>query len=513
MPERRIGLCYNSTAGEDAQIFAPHFPGGPFVREGGRLRKLSSVTLGLFGFVVLSGCGGGFQGSLTGRNPDGGAPSPSSGQPVVNSLSPSVVTAGGADFTLTITGKNFAPEDSVEWDAVVLTSKYISSTQMTAQIPSSLITRPTTASIVVQRPVHDSLTFGAAITINAPAVKSTGFSISSVNIEANDMTWDPVSQQLYLSIAGSDLTHPNTIASLNPVTRQFGAFVDAGTGANQLAISSDSSWLYAGIDKVGSVQRYVLPGLTGDLNVPLGSDSAGSAYTALALEAAPGNPNTIAISRVTSLIRNGGVAVYDGATARPSIVSGNLVYPFESLTWNRDGSTIYASTSLDDVFTLSVDTGGVQQTQFDQLNTSSQAVLALSHIHYSALTGYVYGDNGQIFNPASGQVSWLPENVIDVVTGTNYPITIDDDLGIAWIVRATLSTPTSNGHPVILAFDLRTNTFLAYIEVPNVVGTPIKLVRWGSNGLAFLTTSWNNPLQGDGVYIVSGPFVTNPSAN
>jgi hypothetical protein len=45
-----------------------------------------------------------------------------------------------------------------------------------------------------------------------------------------------------------------------------------------------------------------------------------------------------------------------------------------------------------------------------------------------------------------------------------------------------------------------------------VTGTPVKLIRWGSNGLAFLTQEASGPQQGDGVYIVSGAFVTTPSA-
>jgi hypothetical protein len=56
----------------------------------------------------------------------------------------------------------------------------------------------------------------------------------------------------------------------------------------------------------------------------------------------------------------------------------------------------------------------------------------------------------------------------------------------------------------IESFDLRTNALLGSIAIPNVTGTPVKLIRWGSNGLAFLTSGTQEPQQGDGVYIVSG---------
>ena len=63
----------------------------------------------------------------------------------------------------------------------------------------------------------------------------------------------------------------------------------------------------------------------------------------------------------------------------------------------------------------------------------------------------------------------------------------------------------------IEAFDLKSNALLGSISVPNVVGTPEKLIRWGTNGLAFLTTGLGGPQQGEGIYIISGAFVTTPS--
>ncbi len=44
-----------------------------------------------------------------------------------------------------------------------------------------------------------------------------------------------------------------------------------------------------------------------------------------------------------------------------------------------------------------------------------------------------------------------------------------------------------------------------------MTGAPVKISRWGSNGLAFLTSGAQGPQQGDGVYIIRGAFVTTPS--
>jgi hypothetical protein len=128
------------------------------------------------------------------------------------------------------------------------------------------------------------------------------------------------------------------------------------------------------------------------------------------------------------------------------------------------------------------------------------------------LTGYVYGNGGQVFNPSTNATgNRLPVNVVagGVFSGESAPLTVDDTLGMAWVVTAAVNNP--NQQMAIEAFDLRTNALLGSIAIPNVTGTPVKLIRWGSNGLAFLTSGSQGPQPGDGVYIIRGAFVTTPS--
>jgi hypothetical protein len=57
----------------------------------------------------------------------------------VSSLSPSSVYVNSAGFTLTVTGTGFAQGDTVIFNSNSLTTSYISSTQLTAQVPASLV--------------------------------------------------------------------------------------------------------------------------------------------------------------------------------------------------------------------------------------------------------------------------------------------------------------------------------------------------------------------------------------
>jgi hypothetical protein len=474
------------------------------------MRLLPAGISVAFGTMVLAGCGSSFNGAV--NEGPGGGPQPASGEPVVTGVSPATVVAGGPSFSITVTGKNFAQGDTVEWDNFALTSTFVSSSQMTAQVPNQLIYESGTATIIVQPQSPYSLTFGATFTITAaPAPGTAGFSLSTVSAEANDMVWDPASQQIYLSMAGTDPSHPNTITALNPATGQFGTSISSATGAQRLAVSSDSSWLYAGIDKGGTVQRYALPGLASDISISLGAASSGQPYYAAALAGAPGSPNTIAVSQAFSSNQPGSVVLYDGSTARSSTVSSLGGYPgsIHSLAWNATGSDLYAAFNQiyqDDVYVLSVNSTGVQLAQSDQLNTSSESV-TLGGIHYSALTGYLYGDDGAVIDPSGGKVvNQLAMGASGWISAYFTPlVTLDDNLGMAWV----LAQPASgqSGQYVIETFDLKTNALLGSIAISNVTDPPVKLIRWGTNGLAFLT----NGTGAGGIYVISGSFVTTPS--
>jgi hypothetical protein len=85
--------------------------------------------------------------------------------PVLSSISPSSVRAGSATFTLTCTGSNFISSSSVHWTAggttTVLATTFVSATQLTAVVPSSLVANRGTASVTVVNPAPGGGTSGA----------------------------------------------------------------------------------------------------------------------------------------------------------------------------------------------------------------------------------------------------------------------------------------------------------------------------------------------------------------
>jgi hypothetical protein len=93
--------------------------------------------------------------------------------PTITSLSPSSATAGGAAFTLTVNGANFVSGASVLWNgATSLTTTYVSSTQLTASVPASLIASAGTVNVTVV--TVNGVSSASTFTIGGAAPSVTG---------------------------------------------------------------------------------------------------------------------------------------------------------------------------------------------------------------------------------------------------------------------------------------------------------------------------------------------------
>ncbi len=255
-------------------------------------------------------------------------PAPPPPVPSLASISPNAALEGGPSFTLTALGANFESDSYVEWNSEPLATTYVSSIELEAQVPMTDLVGPDTAEVSVATPAPGTEMSSAIVfTIQpTPPIASGGVTLLTVDTRANDMVWDPISQQVYLSVASSNGANGNTITELNPLNGQLGISQDAESEPDMLALASDGSCLYAGIDGTGSVQRFTLPNLGTDIDISLGSDpTLGKPYYAMDLQTAPGSAHTIAVVRGIlndSPLEEGGVVVYDDAAPRPSSVPG-----------------------------------------------------------------------------------------------------------------------------------------------------------------------------------------------
>ena len=93
--------------------------------------------------ATLAACGGGG---------GGGGGAPANPVPVASSLSPTSTRSGGASFVLTVNGSSFISGSAIAWNGAALPTTFVSTTQLTSQVPAADIASAGSAAITVVNP-------------------------------------------------------------------------------------------------------------------------------------------------------------------------------------------------------------------------------------------------------------------------------------------------------------------------------------------------------------------------
>src|SRR6266700_159599 len=160
-----VAFSYQITADQAITTWsATGLPAGLSVNTSTGLISGTPTTAGTYS-VTISATNAGGTGSatltLTLSNP----------VPTITSISPTSTTAGSAQFTLTVNGTKFVSTSTVNWNGAPLATSFVSSTQLTATVPASLVATAGTASITVVNPSPGGGTSSAqTFTISATPV-------------------------------------------------------------------------------------------------------------------------------------------------------------------------------------------------------------------------------------------------------------------------------------------------------------------------------------------------------
>ncbi len=425
--------------------------------------------------------------------------------PTLTFISPTKTAVGSPGFTLTLTGTNFAPGAVAYFGPDALATTVVSDTQATAQVPASELTA------VAQVPVTIKNTQSKP---SNPIPFLVGMNVFFG--EVNDLAWDSARNILYISQPSTSTKNPDTVVAIDPIALTILWTYSPGTGSepDHLALSADKKYLYVGLDGKGSVERLILGNQTAvpDISISLGSDPNLGPYYAMDVEVDPVDSNTIAVARgiapsISIVQAQGGIAIYDGTTQRPLIVTpttqpSNVL--IDTIQWSADGTAIYAANNEN------------FQADFYQLGVSAAGVTLVSdhpgyfptpnlRVHFDATTQLLYGDDGLVVNPAAATQAG---NFVS--SGIMVP---DSTLGNAYFVGQSAADIQTVAYEVE-SFNLTNFTPVAQLHLYQVEGVPQHIVRWGANGLAFATKKVTNcvispcNIQDGRLYIIYGPFVT-----
>ncbi len=406
--------------------------------------------------------------------------------PTLTSIYPN---AGAIDTAnqLTLQGTGFTASTTVDVNGVQIPSTYSSSTSITATVPASSVAVPGNVNVTVTTPAPGGGTSSAQV--------YTAY----VAITANDIVYRPADGLIYASVPATSVgVTGNTVAAIDPNTGNVMRQIQVGSNPNKLALSSDGTQLFVGLDGAASVaqvdltqdkvvNQFSLGGGEGIYNPPM---------TALYLAAVPGSPNSVAVATLAGLGSGTGITIYDSGVARANAwTSGEGPMSFGS-----SASTLYvlSSSALEE---LTVGSTGV---------TSSEALASISQspnwMQYD--NANLYLSSGQVLNASSGNLEGtFYSTASSPATG---PIVSDSTLGRAFVGENNYGSATGVG-----VFDESTFNLLGTIPVNfgnSGLSSFEKIVRWGQNGIALNAGSGYSG-SGAALFIFQSPLVKDLSSS
>lgn len=161
--------------------------------------------------------------------------------PAITSINPATETAGGASFPLTVNGSNFVSGSIVQWTVsgatTTLSTNYLSSSELTASVPSNLIAAQGSAQITVKTDSTTSnsetltIVAGPALSGISPDTITAGSASFTLTASGTGFASGAVVQW-----NGSPLT--TTFQSANELTATVPANLVASVGSAQVKVLS-----------------------------------------------------------------------------------------------------------------------------------------------------------------------------------------------------------------------------------------------------------------------------------
>jgi 6-phosphogluconolactonase (cycloisomerase 2 family) len=308
------------------------------------------VILGIVTIVLLAGCGG--SGSQ-----------PASVNPTISMISPNSATAGGAAFTLTITGTNFVAASMVNFGGSAVATTFVSSTQLTAAIPSTSIASANTLGVTVINPAADGGTSSASpFSVTAGAGTGPMISLLAPNCA-------PAGEPLQLSVAGVNFMassvvrwngsdRPTTMDAINGLVAQISASDVAAAGTAEVTVFNPGT----GGGSSSPSTFTITPGAVDPQSIAV--DPAGKfAYVASSGCASQGYVSMYTINPTTGALASVGppVPTNDELTDSVSVdPSGKFVYATSSGdVWDIDFGSIVPFSINPTTGALTFTTGGI----------------------------------------------------------------------------------------------------------------------------------------------------------
>ncbi len=304
------------------------------------------------------------------------------------------------------------------------------------------------------------------------------------------MAWDAKSALLYVGTADYDPEYPNAIVAINAGSGKVVRSQAVAPDPILLSDSANGEYLYVGYAGATNLTQLALPGLNATASAVLNNGKTGP-YFPGDLKAAPIDPHSTAVTLIQPSLPDpdvGGVEIFDDGTPRPNFLPGwaggqavNALY--YTLAWGSSDQVLSSTPGPADagssiggpLYELEVSPSGVGYVNQGTATFNPNGV----EIHSDPGTGYIYSDDGNVGDPSTGAIVGSYN-----ASGLVAP---DSSLNRVFILGQTAAQANSNSF-TIESFDEKTFAPLSSIAFDNIAGSPIQMVRWGTSGLAVLTS-------------------------
>jgi hypothetical protein len=241
--------------------------------------------------------------------------------------------------------------------------------------------------------------------------------------------------------------------------------VPTGGEPGKLAISDNGQTLYFSTNSGTQVGKMDLTSQTLGAQFTLGGNGT---YTVSDLAVLPGSPSSVAVARSP----DAGVAIYDNGIQRPVVTNQATI---NAIAFANSATSLYGADSEDSGF------------EFTAMSVNSSGVTITAAVDGIPMGRPLVFDNGVLYGGLGRAVDPATQNVVG-----SFPL-----IGGGYVVsdsamnRVFFLTWNGGNQTTIQAFD-RTNFTLVGSLAMTLTDSPFtvgSLVRWGSDGLAFRTSS------------------------
>jgi hypothetical protein len=389
--------------------------------------------------------------------------------PTLTSIYPSAGPINTAT-PITLYGSGFTASSTVAINGSNIAATYVNSTELTATIPASSVTLPGSLNFTVTTPAPGGGT-------TAPLAY-----MAYIGIANNSMVYNPTNGLLYVSVPSSaGAPYGNSVVSVDPETGALGTPIPVGSEPDKLAISSDGTVLWVGLDGASAVRQVNLTTGSAGLQFTLGGN--GGIYetppTVLALAALPGAANSVVVALNESAPASSpAIGIYDSGVLRGTGGTNTA----DALQVNGATGEIYAAGyGVYAVYTYSAN-GLTLKGSASNGNYGSYASDDLQ-----VAGGRAYTDFGTVYDAEAGAL--LGTFYASGSVAAQGPTVADTTLGLAFVLDSPQQY--SQSYTQIQSFNLSTFTPASSSTIPVSIaatangGSPSHLTRWGTNGLAF----------------------------